>query len=168
MRRQALRRGLWSAAAVLWMLVIWSNSLRTAAESLAQSSEVMELLMPQLETMPMQEELWHAFVRKLAHMGEFALLGMLWNAALLPSDCKRPRRTVWNRRGWALFFCLLAALADETIQLFVPGRSGQLQDVGIDMLGSVLGSLLFFAARWAKSLAVRTIGETEFVRRNLR
>ena len=38
-----------------------------------------------------------------------------------------------------LFLCLLTALTDETIQLFVPGRSGELRDVWIDFAGGVLG-----------------------------
>ena len=36
----------------------------------------------------------------------------------------------------------LAALCDETIQLFVPGRSGQITDVWLDTAGYLTGALL--------------------------
>lgn len=36
----------------------------------------------------------------------------------------------------------LAALCDETIQLFVPGRSGQIADVWLDTAGCLTGALL--------------------------
>ncbi len=36
----------------------------------------------------------------------------------------------------------LAALCDETIQLFVPGRSGQIADVWLDTAGYLTGTLL--------------------------
>ena len=45
-----------------------------------------------------------------------------WPAALLPGT--------------------LAALCDETIQLFVPGRSGQITDVWLDTAGYLTGALL--------------------------
>lgn len=44
----------------------------------------------------------------------------------------------------ALSFSAATALADETIQRFVPGRSGQISDVLIDCAGSFAGVLLFF------------------------
>ena len=54
-----------------------------------------------------------------------------WPAALLPGT--------------------LAALCDETIQLFVPGRSGQIADVWLDTAGYLTGALLtlliFFLCR---------------------
>ena len=42
----------------------------------------------------------------------------------------------------ALLTVTLAALCDETIQLFVPGRSGQITDVWLDTAGYLTGALL--------------------------
>ena len=39
---------------------------------------------------------------------------------------------------------LLTALTDETIQLFVPGRSGQVTDIWIDFSGVMTGLLVGF------------------------
>lgn len=43
----------------------------------------------------------------------------------------------------SLFSGLLVALTDETIQLFVPGRSGQVTDVWLDFLGILAGSVMY-------------------------
>jgi VanZ family protein len=37
------------------------------------------------------------------------------------------------------------ALGDETIQLFVPGRSGQISDVWVDLTGVAIGCVLTIA-----------------------
>ena len=39
------------------------------------------------------------------------------------------------------FAGLLIAFCDETIQLFVPGRSGQVSDMWIDVSGYLLGTI---------------------------
>ena len=39
-------------------------------------------------------------------------------------------------------FCLLVASVDETIQLFVSGRSGQVSDVVLDFVGALCGITL--------------------------
>lgn len=138
-------RGIWLTLAVLWLLFIWGNSLQTAAESSEVSRGVMAYLIPLLEWTGLPEGLWHTLVRKLAHMTEFALLGMLWSLAVSPGAKTTPH-VRWTRRSWALLICLGAALIDESIQRFVPGRSGELRDVCIDLLGGILGILAVLAA----------------------
>ena len=39
----------------------------------------------------------------------------------------------------AFLFCVLVASMDETIQLFVSGRSGQMSDVMLDSVGALVG-----------------------------
>ena len=45
--------------------------------------------------------------------------------------------------SWPLFFGLLTAVIDETIQLYVPGRSSSVKDVLLDFSGVLTG--LFIA-----------------------
>ena len=72
-------------------------------------------------------------LRKIAHMGEFSILAFLFWLVI-----KR------KKFGQALiflmvFFCALDyAILDEIHQLFVRGRSGNIFDVGIDVMGIVL------------------------------
>ena len=47
----------------------------------------------------------------------------------------------------SFIICFLYASSDEFHQLFVPGRSGQVTDIFIDMIGVVLGLLLVFLIR---------------------
>ncbi len=73
-------------------------------------------------------------LRKCAHFGEYALLGVLTAAAL-----RTGTHFSWPA---ALLPGTFAALCDETIQLFVPGRSGQITDVWLDTAGYLTGALL--------------------------
>ena len=73
-------------------------------------------------------------LRKCAHFAEYAVLGALTAAALRTSA-----HFSWPR---ALLPGPFAALCDETIQLFVPGRSGRIADVWLDTAGYLTGALL--------------------------
>jgi len=70
-------------------------------------------------------------LRKIAHASEFAALGMV-----LTIFMKEGPKTKVS----LLVLCGLGvALIDETIQLFVDGRSGQIKDVWIDLAGFGIG-----------------------------
>ena len=80
---------------------------------------------------------WDLIVRKIAHVGEFAILtSLLWFAITR------------NRigRGGALLpaavLALIYAGSDEFHQHFVPGRNGTPRDVAIDSLGIMIASLI--------------------------
>lgn len=127
--------------AVACTLFIWHNSMTPATQSAAQSLWVLERLDDLLGWLGLPAVIGHGLLRKLAHMGEFALLGALWEGAL--------RGRSGPGRGWysvqcACGLCLLTAMTDETIQLFVPGRSGQVTDVWIDFAGACMGVLAVF------------------------
>jgi VanZ family protein len=69
---------------------------------------------------------WDLVLRKLAHLGEYALLGLL-----LARWVRRP--------GAALALAAAYAVTDEVHQTFVEGRHGAPLDVGIDTLGALVG-----------------------------
>ena len=48
---------------------------------------------------------------------------------------------------YAILFCLIYACSDEIHQLFVSGRSGNLLDVMIDLLGSLCSILPIYFIR---------------------
>lgn len=76
-------------------------------------------------------------VRKTAHFLEYTLLGLLL-ALFLHSVVKSHYRHVYI----PLLTGLVVACADETIQRFVPGRSGRIGDVLLDFGGVVAGTAL--------------------------
>ena len=73
-------------------------------------------------------------LRKLGHFTEFAVLGVFVTGAFR------------NAKNFTLFkplgLCLFTAVCDETLQLFVAGRSGNVRDIWIDFSGALLGTLL--------------------------
>lgn len=72
-------------------------------------------------------------LRKLAHFGEYLLLGLLLYALL------RRRFSPVAAAGLALVLAVAFACTDEWHQLSVPGRDGNLRDVLIDSAGAVAG-----------------------------
>lgn len=132
-----LFRVLFTVALAATVYFIFSNSLEIARESSARSQQVMELLNSLLGRVglgPLSEH----FVRKMAHFCEFSLLGF-WFMLCLRVYTRHFVRHV----SWPLFFGLLTAVIDETIQLYVPGRSSSVKDVLLDFSGVLTG--LFIA-----------------------
>lgn len=69
------------------------------------------------------------FSKKLAHIAEYFILTLLMYRAV---GEKSPTQ--------ALLYSLAYAFTDEIHQLFIPFRTGNLRDVGIDSIGLLLSS----------------------------
>lgn len=92
------------------------------------------------------------YVRKLAHLTEFAMLGMSVHFHL-------KARTEYYEKAFGRIYVLYSlligavyAISDEVHQLFVSGRGAQVKDVIIDTVGVFLGIMisLFVMHRIAK------------------
>ena len=116
---------------ILWTAFIWHNSMCPATESSVQSGRVEEFLLPILNFLCIPEAMRQFLVRKAAHLTEFAVLGFLWSGALQGKRFCHP-----------LVLSIFTAIVDEGIQRFVPGRSGEIEDVLIDTAG-VIAALVF-------------------------
>ena len=105
----------WLAATGAVAVAIWANSLVPGAGSDAASRQVASSLQDML-----------------AALGA----GGAWMSNLLV-----------RKMGHLLEYTLLGAVAsiDETIQLFVPGRSGRIADVLLDWCGCTLGAAISLA-----------------------
>ena len=125
MHNWSKRKKLLAAACVLWLAVIWGHPLVPADASQAESERLRWALLPFLTV--------HA-VRKLAHFTEFFILGALLRQLFAAAPRQTPVLPVLTG--------LLCALGDETIQLFIPGRSGQVSDVWLDFSGVLTAVLL--------------------------
>lgn len=144
---------------ILWACVIFSFSLQPADMSNDTSmgfiSKVLGFIMPGLmeymENMPQEQlDMLHHIVRKGAHFTEYFVLGILSGASAV----------VWNE--WigkkkyviAMLYCVVVASIDETIQLFVDGRAGRIQDVLLDSVGAAAGiGFLFFMIAVSKYIS---------------
>ncbi len=81
------------------------------------------------------------YIRKTAHVIEYAILAAAICLPLRLRGLKRRRLLLWSVLATAIY-----AASDEIHQRFVPGRSGRLQDVLIDTLGAILGAIFFLLA----------------------
>jgi VanZ family protein len=89
-------------------------------------------------------ETLHFAIRKLAHLTEYGILGLLLFRAI---RADRPVR--WNLR-WSLAAIAIAAVIgslDEWHQFFVPSRTASPRDVLVDTVGATLAQILIRAAQ---------------------
>ncbi len=135
-----LRRLVSWSLVIIWMIIIFFLSHQPAANSNGLSTgitekivEMLEKIVPKIE---FEMENFNHIVRKSAHFFAYLLLGILVINGLRSSGL-RGYKGMWL----ALFISVLYAISDETHQLFVPGRSGQIKDVLIDSSGAFVGIL---------------------------
>ena len=82
------------------------------------------------------------FLRKAAHVSEYAVLAVLLYRAFV--------HTVFQSRrvlsaGIVLLSCAAYAASDEFHQSFVPSRTASLRDVMIDLCGAMLAVLVYWS-----------------------
>ena len=91
------------------------------------------------------------FIRKCAHVTEYAVLALLVWWALRRPVRGDPRPWRWAHAGYALLCTTLYAASDEIHQLFVPSREGRFEDVVIDAAGAALGLFVLWSlGKWRK------------------
>ncbi len=125
---------------------IWGNSMLSAEDSSEISGSVLEFIENILERIfpwySPSEAAGDTLIRKLAHFTEFMILGieltiliyrLLKKTLVLPPFCG-----------------LLAALCDETIQIFSDGRGSLVSDVWIDFGGVLVGFILVVLISWLR------------------
>ena len=119
----------------LWVGIVslFSTAAFSAAETGRVLTPILRWVWPGIP--PATVNLIHVGIRKGMHVAEFGLLAILWYRGL-----------AWEEQRWqarlALAALLLAgsiAAMDEFHQMFVPGRTPAVADVGWDSLGAGLG-----------------------------
>jgi len=120
----------------LFTLGIFAMSLRVGTESAALSSPltaavetVLKGIFPHYD---LAFDVLHEIVRKLAHVIEYAALGISYMMSAF----------AWRHRLWPVFLAGgLVAFADEGLQAFVPDRGPSFLDaVCFDVPGFVIGA----------------------------
>ena len=135
------KRFIFITITLIWTAVIFSFSLQSGEVSGDLSGSVLEALlgffMPGVLESPEKLELFHLILRKCAHFTEFMILGVLSSITL-------KHMKVGYKSIIGLGYCVLIASLDETLQLFVSGRAGRVQDVLIDSAGALAGIVIVF------------------------
>lgn len=131
------RRFIFTLITAAFIIFIFSNSLQNADNSGAKSSKVVEILTSLSSSVGLHIPVSEYFIRKAGHFTEFMILGMLL-LGTLRTYTKKLLQNIFA----PLFFGLATAVSDESIQLFVQGRSSQVSDVVLDFCGMVTGLLM--------------------------
>ncbi len=135
-------------AVLIWMAVIFGFSHQPATVSSGMSSGITETIVHAISKVSSEAAIdtdtLHTFVRKNAHFFVYLILGIFVFRALRQSGL------IGYRGAFsALIICTLYAISDETHQLFIAGRSGELRDVLIDSSGAFVGiGLSFLVSQW--------------------
>ena len=128
----------WHLILIIYVCIIYGNSLTPAVISSKESGFVLGQLKAFLEMAALDSRwLTEHIVRKTAHFAEYAGLGVL-----LALSFKTWTGSVKYGLRTALELAFVIPFADETIQLFVPGRSGQVDDVCLDVSGAFFGLII--------------------------
>ncbi len=136
-----------------WMTVIFLYSARPADISTQDSHLIGNLVADMAQRFNREDwpdqaqqlfvENIDFYVRKAAHVTEYAVLGVLLMGCLQSFNVSMP-----HLGRYALIAGILYAASDELHQYFVPGRACQLRDVMIDGIGVGLGVIAFLL--WGK------------------
>lgn len=130
---------LWWIVTVAWAVLIFSLSTRNFTPDFSKGLLSWMLQLFHLQLSVGRFDLVHMLLRKLAHVTEYAVFGLLLYG--FPHD-RRPG--LWQPRRAAFCIALAAAysLTDEFHQFFVPGRHASLGDCGLDTIGATLAMLV--------------------------
>ena len=128
---------------ILWMLFIFIMSSFNGVMSSNQSGSIAVLIYNLFDISDTEKVSF--IVRKCGHVSEFFILGILVINLVNKYNVK-------HIYFISFIVCVLYASSDEFHQLFVPGRSGQVTDVLIDLIGVVLGLSIYCLIKYFKSL----------------
>lgn len=140
MSRDDKRSKIHIALTMFFMVFIFIHSAMPADISSAESNVIVRLIAAITD---LEQELLQVAVRKVAHFMEFMFLGIC-----LMLDAKdwanRTNRRFPNIKlsSFSWMIGTLYAVSDEIHQIFVPGRSCALLDVGIDSAGVLTGVVI--------------------------
>jgi VanZ family protein len=149
--RRLIHAALFCAPLVLWVAAIALASTNVASEAHTDVWlwRLVHLLSPDTlggDSLARHLPVLSWAVRKMAHLAEYAVLGLLAAGALralFPGYVRgTSRKTLWRMAVVVLPFGALVASIDELHQTSLPSRTGSIRDVVIDMLGLSVGLLV--------------------------
>jgi VanZ family protein len=128
------RKQVMTAASIIYIIIIFLNSIQTGSASSKQSGSIVMILQGLLDSMGLNVTVSSFIVRKTAHFIEFAVLGVLLGVTLRTYTIR-----IFAYIFTQLFIGLSVAVTDEFIQLFCVGRAGMVQDIVLDFTGFLTG-----------------------------
>ncbi len=126
---------------IVWMaFIFWMSTNTFSSPNTASILEpVLYFILPSL---PSEDIAWiHHGIRKLAHVTEYLILGILLFRAFKAGSAEE-RSLRWA--AYSLLVVVLYAASDEYHQSFLDTRTASLVDVGFDSFGGFLGQCICF------------------------
>lgn len=133
MQKKTVLRVIILALIVIWTLLIFKLSNQNGGDSSNLSQKVASFFVTNEETIKMIEP----YIRKLAHLSEYTVGGILFLCFFLTYSISERKRMLFS-----LFIGIEYAILDEIHQLFIEGRAGKITDVLIDTIGISIGICL--------------------------
>ena len=120
---------------VLWMcFIFWMSTAMFAAQNTSSIIEpILRFLMPSISRRELEHI--HFITRKLAHVTEYFISGLLLFRAFRSGS---EEHHAWRWALYSFLVIVLIAATDEYHQSFVPERTSSIVDVGIDAMGGVV------------------------------
>ncbi|MDQ3220565.1 MAG: VanZ family protein [Acidobacteriota bacterium] len=133
-------------------LILWVGVIMLLSSGQASMGETSRFIRPVLEFLfpsaaPETLLLYHGYIRKSAHLAEYAVLALLVLRALTRSHLQ----TLFKYRYLiSMMIVFLVSGVDELNQSFISSRTGSIQDVILDGLGGLaaLSVLFLLKRRW--------------------
>jgi VanZ family protein len=127
---------------IIWLALIFvgSTDLMSAEHTSRIIGPLIHWLFPTISPVTILRV--EFFMRKVAHVSEYAVLAMLLYRAFVHAALKGRRAL---SAGLVLLLCAAYAATDEFHQAFVPSRTASLRDVMIDICGATLAVLLYWS-----------------------
>lgn len=126
---------------ILWMAGVFYFSNQASTESSKISSgftdKVLSIWNSSKSKTPSQKRKIEKIIRKIAHFSVYTLGGILILLHMNTYLFKTKKKVLLS---WLIG--TIYAITDETHQLFIPGRSGEIKDVCIDSLGVITGIII--------------------------
>jgi VanZ family protein len=126
-------------------LVLWAGLVLFLSTGQASMSNTSRFIRPFLEFLfpnsPVELiDVYHDYIRKLAHVTEYALLAF-WACRAFSSSSQKNLQKFWFVVSFLLV--LLVASIDETNQSYIASRTGSIYDVALDVSGGLVMIIVF-------------------------
>jgi len=94
-------------------------------------------------------------IQNLLHIPAYAVLSIIYLQILKNFQLKR-----WQKNFWALLCSVSFGILNEVIQFAIPGRFAGVTDLGLNLVGAIIGVIIFnFAAKLKPGLIRRMVCE---------
>lgn len=133
---------------VLWTMLIFGFSSTDGERSSSQSQSITQSVVRVVDpdyTMPekpkprSKDRVYDTIVRKTAHLGVYAVLGVLMFFTV--KTLTAAGKYIFTSK-LSVLFCIIIAMSDEYNQTLTSGRAGRWYDVLIDSAGVIVGTIL--------------------------